>query len=102
MNKILNIPILNKINIKKTLIAIILLVLIGGLGWQILMFGKQVASRWEEIKFAFNKPNIVSVIREDYNAKQTKLDQSFLIKDKSAEDKLVEEVLSKLKEQSLK
>uniref|UniRef100_A0A6M3IFT6 Uncharacterized protein n=1 Tax=viral metagenome TaxID=1070528 RepID=A0A6M3IFT6_9ZZZZ len=91
-----------KINFKKIIVTIIILLLAGLFTLKVVSFVNQVSSRWDQIVFAYNKPAIVSAIKKDYDIKQAKLEQSFLIKDKSAEDKLIEEVVSKLKDQQSK
>lgn len=90
IKKILNTP-------KKVLVVFAILVL---LGWVALSVGEQISSKWDVLVFAYQKPAIVEVIRKDYDAKQVKLEQSFLIKDKSSEDKLIDAVVKKLQEQS--
>ena len=51
---------------------------------------------FEEVKFALKKPNIVKMVREDYEKKQKELEQSYTRKDKTSEQKLIEEVVKKL------
>ena len=89
-------------NLKKIALSVSLLFFLVVILYQVFLFGNKVVSRWNEISFAFSKPAIVEVVRKDYSAKQAKLEQSFLIKDKSAEEKLVESVVKKLQEDSLK
>lgn len=62
-------------------------------------FLKKVSSNWKEIQFAYQKPALVKSIREDYETKQEKLDQSFLKREKSPDEKLVDEVVKRLQAQ---
>lgn len=55
-----------------------------------------VSNNWSEIQFAMEKPELVKAMREDYRAKQAKLDKDFMTKEKSAEEKLVDSVVKKL------
>lgn len=57
---------------------------------------------WSEIQFAIQKPSIVKHVREDYQNQQQKVDQSFLKSSKSSEQALIDEVVSKLKSDTLK
>lgn len=82
--------------VRKSLIAIfgvivILLLVIQGKG-----FYDKVSASWDEIKFAYEKPSLVRTVREDYENKQEKLEQSFLQTEKSSEEKLVDEVVKRL------
>lgn len=58
---------------------------------------KQVSRNWAEIKFAYEKPEFVKTVREDYESKTKKLDATYLHKDKSSEEQLVDEVVKRLK-----
>ena len=58
---------------------------------------ERISSRWEEITFAYEKPQMVKVIRVDYEKKQAALEESFLTTDKSGEEKLLEAVAEQLK-----
>lgn len=77
------------------LFAVSLLILVGFVVFKLGGFVNTINSNWQEIKFAYEKPSIVKTIREDYQAKEKKLDQSFLNSD-SSEEKLVDEVVKKL------
>ena len=50
----------------------------------------------DEISFAYNKPALVRVLREQYEQKQQELDKSFTIKEKSSQDKLLDAVTDQL------
>lgn len=87
-------------NIKK-IVAFIILIFIG-LGivayfaWQLVTFSNRIRSNWSELQFAFEKPAIVKAIRTEYQEKQTKLEKEITERQKSAEDKLVEEVVTQM------
>lgn len=57
-----------------------------------------VTSRWEELKFAYDKPELVRSLREDYQQRSAALDEAFLNRQQTAEQKLLEEVAVQLKE----
>lgn len=84
---------------KKKWIAVMVILgifITGALFMQTKGFFSKVSASWDEIKFAYQKPALVRTIREDYEDKQEKLDQSFLKREKSSEDKLVDEVVRRL------
>lgn len=64
--------------------------------------GQRISERWEEIRFAYEKPMLVRSIRTDYEQREKDLDASFLKRQQTAQEKLLEEVANKLKSSSLK
>jgi hypothetical protein len=58
----------------------------------------QIKTNWSEIKFAYEKPEIVKAIRESYQKKQAALDASFKEEKKTAEQQLLEAVAAKVQE----
>lgn len=79
----------------------IILLVIGGVVLAYIIFqatflGLKVRAAWSEIEFALEKPNVVRVVRESYQEKQTYLERSFLQKQKTAEDKLLEAVADEI------
>lgn len=84
------------------LVVIILLLSIGYFVFKGGSFINTVNSCWAEIKFAYEKPNIVKGIREEYTAEQNKMDKKFMKKDQSSEEKLIDEVVKKLQADDLK
>ena len=60
-------------------------------------FGSKVKSAWPEIQFALEKPVIVEAIRTEYQEKQNQLEKEMTERQKSAEDRLVEEVVNQMK-----
>jgi len=89
----------SKFSIKKVLSIFIISALIfftlGIIVFQTRSFSNKLLASWDEIKFAYNKPALVKTVRQDYEEKQNKLDQSFL-NPKSTEDKIVDEVVKRL------
>lgn len=77
-------------------IGIIAIVIVGVLLVQGKGFYDKISSSWDEVKFAYQKPSVVRTVREDYQGKQAELEQSFLKKEKSSEDKLVDDVVKRL------
>lgn len=55
-----------------------------------------ISGNWSEIQFAMEKPELVKTLREDYRGKQAKLDKDFMTKEKTSEEKLVDEVVKRL------
>ena len=82
--------------VRKALIAIFGVIVILVLVMQGKDFYDKVSASWDEIKFAYEKPALVRTVREDYENKQEKLEQSFLQTEKSSEEKLVDEVVKRL------
>lgn len=83
------------------LISLILLAILGYAVFRAGLFVNSVSTRWEEIRFAYEKPSIVKVIRQDYQSQQKKVDQSFLVPQKSSEQQLVDDVVKKLQAKNL-
>ena len=90
------------INFKKLLLwGLLWLVVIGfltALVWKGIAINQRVIRSWEEIKFAFYKPELVKVLREGYTSKQQALDKAFMQKHETAEQKLIQEVVDQLQE----
>lgn len=59
----------------------------------------RVTGAWSEIMFAYHKPELIKAVREDYERKHRELDQSYLIKGASTEEKVAEEVVKRLQAQ---
>ncbi len=80
-----------------------LLLFLGILGitllilWQILGIVININKSWNEIAFAYNKPQLVRAVREEYSKKQQELDNQFMQKQQTAEQKLIEAVADQLK-----
>lgn len=79
-------------------LALVSLLLIAGLAYvQINSFYIKLQSSWEEIEFAYSKPELVKALRVEYTSRAEELDKSFMALEKTAEQKLIEEVTSQLK-----
>jgi hypothetical protein len=50
-----------------------------------------------EIRFAINKHNIVKSVRIDYEKRQKELEESYVKRDKTPEEKLIEEITNQIK-----
>ena len=81
------------INWSKILLLVLAGIIVAFLGFQIVLFGVRVRAAWTELEFAFTKPNVV---RESYQEKQIALEKSFLQKQKTAEEKLLEAVADEI------
>ena len=84
------------INWSKILLLVLAGIIVAFLGFQIVLFGVRVRAAWTELEFAFTKPNVVRVVRESYQEKQIALEKSFLQKQKTAEEKLLEAVADEI------
>lgn len=92
-----------RISLLKVTILVLVALIIGTAVVQTIGLGSTIVSRWDAIKFAYEKPEIVQTVKKDYETKQQKLDQSFLNKtDKSEEEQLIDKVVEKLKSDDLK
>ena len=79
---------------------IVLIVVYGG--FQVKGVYDRVHANWQELRFAYDKPEFVRVVREDYEKKQSDLDQSFKQREKTAEQKLLDAVADKVQEVPVK
>jgi ABC-type multidrug transport system permease subunit len=87
----------------KIILSLILLAIVAYTAFQVFFFGVKFYNNWNEIKFAYDKPAIVKVMRVKYQEQQAKLDQSFVApvtNDKT--QKLLEDISSTLKSVSSK
>ena len=91
---------LPKINVFKLVVSFTVLVIVtGALTFALLTANSSISrvrANWEEIKFAYDKPALVKVVRQDYETKQQSLDDSFLTREKDPKDELIEAVVSKV------
>lgn len=87
----------NKPNIKHKLVwgLVAMLIIIYFIFNSVVLINKIIKAR-DEVSFAYNKPELVKVLRESYETKQRELDKSFTVKEKSANDKLIEAVTDQL------
>lgn len=85
-----------------SLLTLVVLLVLGYFLLKLVGIGSKVSQSWQEMKFAYDKPVLVQSIRSDYEKRQKDLEQSFLKKQQTAQDKLLEEVANKLKSDSLK
>lgn len=83
------------------LIAFVLSVLTYGF-FQVKGVYDRVQANWDELKFTYEKPELVKPMREDYQKKQAELDNSFTQREKSPEDQLIEAVVDKVQAQPSK
>ena len=68
--------------------------------WQTIIAYQKVTQNWEELRFAYNKPALVKIVREEYIKKQKELDQTFTQLRATEQDKLIQELTKQLKDQS--
>lgn len=67
---------------------------------QAIFLGKNVFNRWDEIRFAYEKPAVVKTVRTSYETKQSKLDQSFAnpSSDKSGNQEIIDAIVKGVQE----
>lgn len=87
-------------SMKKSIFFTISILLIIGAFIQGAILLDRVTKSWDEIVFAYSKPNVVKTLRLDYLNKQRALDQSFSVKEKTSEQKLIDEVVKQLQNPS--
>lgn len=75
--------------------AMVISILVYG-GFKVKGVADSISGNWNEIRFAMEKPELVKTLREDYQSKQAKLDKDFMTKEKTSEEKLVDEVVKRL------
>lgn len=84
---------------KWLLFILVFVMVIGTLtyaGFKVKGVTDSISRNWDEIRFAMEKPELVKTLREDYQNKQAKLDKDFMTKEKTSEEKLVDEVVKRL------
>ena len=86
------------------IMVLISLVILGFGAFWFYSFASTVFKNWEELEFAMEKPALVKNIRTDYEQQQKKVDQSFLQKEESEDERITKLVLKKLEtaQQALK
>jgi hypothetical protein len=78
-------------------LALVLLSIIAYAVMQINDFYSKVRSSWSEIRFAYEKPEIVGAMHVEYDKRKEALDKDFMKKEKSSEEKLIDEVVGQMK-----
>ena len=79
------------------LILTILLTVLGYASFSVKLFADKIIANWDNLRFTWEKPNIVQATRIRYASESAKLEESFSKKELSPEDKLIEEVTNQLK-----
>lgn len=82
--------------IVKALVVFVLVVVLSIFVLQVVIESRKFYKHWNEIKFAYEHPEIVKSVRTDYETKQQELNQAFLRREKTSEEKLIDEVVSRL------
>lgn len=82
----------------KTFLMVFLVVCLFLVLSQAFVIGKNVFNRWDEIKFAYQKPAIVKTVKTSYDTRQSKLDQAFAnpTSDKSGNQEIIDAVVKGL------
>jgi hypothetical protein len=74
----INTPINWKRIVRNTLVAVVSILIIVYVGFQLKNFCTRVSGAWNEIKFAYEKPSLVRAIRQTYETKQQALDAEMM------------------------
>lgn len=82
------------------LLWVIALVALSYLSFKTFVLVKKVHDRWSEIVFAYEKPNLVKSVKEDYDAQVEKAEQN--IEKRAQTEKLIQEAANKLRSEGLK
>ena len=87
-----------KIPWKKVLLSLFGILLVGLVLFIVKTRVDAIYAVWDELQFAYEKPNVVKSVRLRYEQGEKDLDDSFLKKDKTAEEKLIDELTKQLQE----
>ena len=87
-----------KLNLGRIILGLVVLSILGYFVFQTTLFGLKIKTAWPEVQFALDKNSVVKVLRESYQEKQAKLEKSFLQKQKTAEEKLLEAVAEQIQD----
>lgn len=79
------------------LIGIVLLITLGTVAFFMGSFINKVYNSWDEIKFSYEKTEIVRAVRDDYTTRQVEMEKSLMQREKTSEQKLIDEVVKQLK-----
>lgn len=88
--------------VKNLLFFLIVFFVLGYFAIKLFSFGQHIVSGWQEISFAYNKPNLVKNIREEYQKKEALVDREMLTgkPDQQTTDSIKSAVEQALQEQS--
>lgn len=75
---------------------LLLLTMFLYVGFQMFTTFDRIKGNWTEIQFAYSKPAIVKIIRQDYEKKTTAIEQSYGEKKITAQDRLINAVSDQL------
>lgn len=85
-----------RLSFSKIFTIIVILLAFAYLSFQVYNVGARVVSNWQEIMFAYEKPELVHATRVSYQRKETALDKSFEEQKQTAQEKLINAVTTKL------
>lgn len=78
-----------------------IIVVLAVVGYAAIGLYQNVAKSWDEIMFAYNKPEIVKTVRIDYEAKANKLERSFLNQQKDEKQEIIDAIVDKIQKENL-
>jgi hypothetical protein len=81
-------------------LALVVMFIIGYGVVQCKGYIERIQANLPEIRFAIDKPNLVKAMRVQYEVRQQRLEAEFTQSEKSSQDKLIEEVVGRLHEES--
>ena len=87
-----------KIPFKKVLLTIVTIVVVGLVLFAIKTRVDAICAVWDELQFAYTKPNVVKAVRLKYEQEQKNLDASFGKQEKTSQEKLIDELTKQLQE----
>lgn len=78
-----------------TLTLVLILIVAYGI-WQVKTIVSRASENWNEIKFAYDKPNIVQAAREDYEQKTGQIDKDFANKQKEEQQAMIDKAAAEI------
>lgn len=79
-------------------LALVVVVIIGYGFFQCKSFYEKVSTNWNEIRFAYDKPQLVQTMRLEYERRQADLEADFTKREKSSQDKLIDELVGQIQQ----
>ena len=78
---------------KFSLALVIVVLIVAFLAFKV----NDLTKNWDVVSFSLTKPELVRSLKENYASKSAELEKSFLNREKTAEQKLIEQLTEELK-----
>ena len=76
----------------KLVAAVVIIAILLYVGFQLFGFITKVATNWNEIQFAYEKPAVVHAVRVQYDSKAVALDSQFTAGKPSEQDQVLKQI----------